>query len=232
MIILGLTGGIATGKSTVSKRFKSVHNLPVVDADVIARQVVEPGTSAYRKIVNHFGSSILLPDGHLDRPALGRVVFNNEKERQFLNSVVHPAVRKEMLRQVISAYIRGHDIVILDVPLLFESNLARFCSKTVVVTCDDSKQFERLRARDPHLSEEDARSRIAAQFPMEKKEKMATYVIDNNGSLEQLYAQVDDLVKNIRPNYLINMAEWLGPPVITGLLAALLFAFKTSKPKL
>lgn len=232
MIILGLTGGIATGKSTVSKYLKQHHNLTIVDADVIARQVVEPGTKAYDAIVKKFGDDILLPDKTLDRPALGRKVFGNEPNRQFLNSVVHPAVRKEMLKQAIKAYMKGYDIVVLDIPLLFESKLDRFCSSTLVVSCDGEKQLQRLLARDSHLSEEDAKKRIASQFPIEQKEEKATYVIKNETTLEDLYAKVDDLIAKVRPNSIVNYAEWLGPPVATGVLALAIFWFNNSKSKL
>ncbi|VVT45678.1 uncharacterized protein SAPINGB_P000836 [Magnusiomyces paraingens] len=233
MIILGLTGGIATGKSTVSKRLREHHKLTIVDADVIARQVVEPGTPAYKAIINHFGASVTLPDGKgLDRPALGRLVFGNEPNRQFLNSVVHPAVRREMLRQVALAYMRGCDIVVLDVPLLYESKLDRFCSSSVVVSCAEDTQLTRLLARDPHLSEDDARKRIASQMSMSEKEARAQHVIDNNGTLEELYDQIDALINKVRPNIIVNYAEWLGPPVATGLLAAAIYWFNVSRSKL
>lgn len=234
MLILGLTGGIATGKSTVSKRFAHKHKLPIVDADIIARQVVEPGTSAYKKIVDHFGPStpdLLLEDKTLNRPVLGRAVFGNEKERLFLNSVVHPAVRKEMLRQTIVAYVKGHDIVVLDIPLLFESKLDRFCSQTVAVSCPEDLEFKRLMARDSHLTEQDARNRIGSQMDLAVKREKANHVIDNSGSLEELYEQIDKLVEKIRPSVVSTWASWLGPPVATGVVAIALW-FHHSKAKL
>lgn len=234
MLILGLTGGIATGKSTVSKRLAEKHNLTIVDADIIARQVVEPGTSSYNKIVAHFGPStpdLLLPDKQLNRPVLGRAVFGNEPERLFLNSVVHPAVRKEMLRQAFAAYVRGCDIVVMDIPLLFESKLDRFCSTTVVVSCDEKLEFERLIARDPHLSEEDARKRIGSQMDLATKREKANHVIDNSGSLDDLYAQIDQLVAKVRPSSVSTLASWLGPPVATAFIAILLWV-QHSKAKL
>lgn len=232
MIILGLTGGIATGKSTVSKRLKEHYNLTIVDADIIARQVVEPGTNAYKAIVRKFGTDILLPDKTIDRPALGKAVFGNEPNRQFLNSVVHPAVRKEMLRQTIVAYFKGCDLVVLDVPLLFESKIDKFCSSSLVISCSDENQLQRLLKRDPHLSEEDANKRIASQMPMNEKCEKATYVINNDGSLEELYTQLDQLIARIRPNSLINMAEWLAPPVAAGALAFALYYFTGSRSRL
>lgn len=222
MLIVGLTGGIATGKSTVSKELRDKYGLPIVDADVIARQVVEPGTSAYKKIVEHFGPlnpDLLHENGTLNRPALGQTVFGNEKERQVLNSIVHPAVRYEMARQVLYHWITGKRLVILDVPLLFESKLDRFCGVTIVVSCSDDKQLERLLQRDSHLSKTDAEQRIASQMPVETKGLLADYTIDNNGTLEQLHDNVRQVVREVSPNTLLSTAEWLLPPL--GFLMAL-----------
>lgn len=236
MLILGLTGGIATGKSTVSSHLRSEHNIPIIDADVIARQVVEPGTPAYAKIVAHFQDKVpdlLLPPAeqdkalstntpgprYLNRPALGRAIFGNEKERLFLNSVVHPAVRREMLRQAVVAYLRGHDIVVLDVPLLFESKLDRFCSTSVVVACSPELEFTRLRARDAHLTEEDARQRIASQMDLDVKRSKAGLVIENDGTLEELKARVDEVVEKVKPSKVSTLVAWLGPPVALGSIA-------------
>jgi dephospho-CoA kinase len=222
MLIVGLTGGIATGKSTVSKRLKEKHGLPIVDADVIARQVVEPGTAAYNKIVAHFGPlnpNLLHPDGSLNRPALGQTVFGNEKERKVLNSIVHPAVRYEIARQVLWHWFTGRRLIILDVPLLFESKLDRFCGTTVVVSCSDERQLDRLLKRDPHLSKTDAEQRIGSQMSIEEKSQLADHTIDNNGSLDELFSNLDKLVTSLTPNILLSSAEWLVPPF--GLLMAI-----------
>lgn len=234
MLILGLTGGIATGKSTVSKHLRSKHNLAIVDADVIARLVVKPGTAAYKKIVEHFGPTtpdLLLEDGSLNRPALGRAIFGNEPERLFLNSVVHPAVRKEMLKQTVAAWVRGSDIVVLDIPLLFESKLDRFCSTTVVVSCSKEQELARLLARDSHLTEEDARKRIESQMTLEEKRARAGHIIDNSGSLEELYTQIDELIAKVRPSSVSTFATWLGPPIATGVALAMI-VFQKLRPKL
>lgn len=130
--VVGLTGGIATGKSTVSKRLQS-FGLPVVDADLIARQVVEPGTPALAKIVKHFGEDILQTDGSLDRPKLGAIVFNDEAQRKVLNSIVHPAVWKAIAWEVASHWLKGKKICILDVPLLIEGGMWKWVAKVVVV---------------------------------------------------------------------------------------------------
>lgn len=170
MLIIGLTGSIATGKSTVSALLASPpYSLPIIDADLLARQVVEPGTPAYKAIVNYFGPStpdLLLPpsDGDatssqppLNRPALGRRVFGTSEERKrdrmILNKIVHPAVRWEIYKALIYYYVRGHWAVVLDVPLLFESGMDLICGTVVVVGVrDPAVQMARLRSRDPHLS--------------------------------------------------------------------------------
>ena len=132
LAVVGLTGGIATGKSTVSKQLQS-FGLPVVDADLIARQVVSPGTPALAKIVKHFGEDILQADGTLDRPKLGAIVFNDEAQRKVLNGIVHPAVWKAILLEVVGHWLRGKKICVLDVPLLVEGGMWKWVAKVVVV---------------------------------------------------------------------------------------------------
>jgi dephospho-CoA kinase len=129
---VGLTGGIASGKSTVSKLLKAKH-IPIVDADVLARQVVQPGTPALSKIVAYFGNSILLPDGSLDRKKLGNIIFNDEAKRRKLNSIVHPAVRRAMLLGVLEHWFRGEKYCVMDIPLLIEGGIWKWVGKVVVV---------------------------------------------------------------------------------------------------
>ncbi|KAK4565876.1 Dephospho-CoA kinase cab5 [Recurvomyces mirabilis] len=219
MLLLGLTGSIATGKSTVSSLLSSPpYNLPVVDADKIARQVVEPGTAGYKAIVSHFGPStpdLLLPatpenggEGgpsgkgrFLNRPALGRRVFGEggEKERKTLNGIVHPAVRKEMYRQMIMAYLKGNWAVVLDVPLLFESGWEPLCGTIMVVAVRDPKvQIQRLRDRDSHLTAEDAQNRVNAQWDVRDKAERclrrgegAGVVVWNDGDKDDLKREID-----------------------------------------
>jgi dephospho-CoA kinase len=130
--VIGLTGGIATGKSTVSKQLKS-FGIPVVDADVIARQVVEPGTPALAQIVKHFGQDVLLPDGSLDRPKLGAVVFSDEAQRKALNGIVHPAVWRAIFWEVVTHWLKGKKFCVLDVPLLIEGGMYKWVADVVVV---------------------------------------------------------------------------------------------------
>lgn len=131
--MIGLTGGIATGKSTVSTLLSNTHHIPVIDADVLARTVVEPGTPALRSIVSAFGPSILFPDGSLDRKKLGSIIFEDEKKRRILNGIVHPAVRRGLVWGVLGCWWRGEKVCVLDVPLLIEGGLWKLVGKVVVV---------------------------------------------------------------------------------------------------
>jgi dephospho-CoA kinase len=197
-MILGLTGSIASGKSTVSKMI-SEFGIPIVDADVIAKQVVEAGEVAYQKIIETFGTEILLENGEIDRPALGAIIFHDPGRRQELNQIVHPEVRKVMLEQSKKLLDEGHQIVILDIPLLFESKLTSLVEKTIVVYVDEENQIKRLMERN-NLSEEEAMARIKSQIPIREKVKLADYIIDNNGTIEHTNKQVITLMTKIIGN--------------------------------
>ncbi|AKM20033.1 dephospho-CoA kinase [Geobacillus sp. FSL K6-0789] len=185
---IGLTGGIASGKSTVSAMMREL-GLPVIDADEAARAVVRPGEEAYRQIVAAFGPGILRADGEIDRAKLGAIVFNDEQQRKVLNAIVHPAVRKKMLAEK-EAHIRsGAKTVVLDIPLLFESGLTHWVDKVLVVYVDDDVQLRRLMARNG-FTEEEALARIRSQWPMAEKVKRADAVIDNNGTIEETRRQL------------------------------------------
>ncbi|ARI76832.1 dephospho-CoA kinase [Halobacillus mangrovi] len=191
-LVIGLTGSIASGKSTVSNLFTEL-NIPVVDADQISREVVEPGEPAYEQIVDTFGESILQDDKTLDRKQLGKVVFSDEEKRKQLNSIVHPQVRKEMLNKR-DHYISEHyPAVVLDIPLLFESKLTHYVDRVVVVYVSEETQLERLMERD-RSSREDAEQRIKAQIPVQQKAEMADAVIDNNGTIEESFQQLKDIL--------------------------------------
>lgn len=189
---IGLTGSIASGKSTVSLMFDDL-NIPVVDADKIAKEVVEPGERAYLKIVEAFGESILQSDRTLDRPALGAIIFADKSKRELLNSIVHPAVRETMLLQRDSHLKSGAKCVVLDIPLLFESKLTEFVDRTIVVFVDESVQLKRLMERDNYTKDE-AIQRIQSQMPLKDKVKLADAVIDNNGSKSTSYVQLKKLL--------------------------------------
>ncbi|OCK74331.1 dephospho-CoA kinase-like protein [Lepidopterella palustris CBS 459.81] len=248
MLLLGLTGSIATGKSTVSSMLSHPpYSLPVIDADLLARKVVEPGTSGYNSIVRYFSPTtpdLLLPEGSngasskgrpLNRPALGRRVFGTTedriRDRKVLNGIVHPAVRKEMYKQMVWAYLRGHWAVVLDVPLLFESGWERYCGTILVVAVTDPViQMKRLRERDPHLSEEDAKNRVLSQGDVrEKAERVMRrgpgrgVVVWNDVGKEELKREVDRVMDEVRrssPKWW-GWLLWVCPPLagIVGLVS-------------
>lgn len=193
-LIIGLTGSIGTGKSTIAKRFKALH-IPVVDADLIAREVVEPGEVAYHNIVETFGESILQQDNTLDRKALGRVVFQDEAKRKQLNDIIHPAIRREMLRQRDEFVEAGARCVVLDIPLLYESKLTDYVEKVIVVSVDPEQQLQRVVARDQG-NEAEAKQRIQSQIPVSEKAKLADAVIDNNGTIASSYDQLEVILAN------------------------------------
>jgi dephospho-CoA kinase len=219
MKLIGLTGGISTGKSTVSALLKE-QNIPIIDADKIARDIVEPGRKANQLIRQHFGDEVFLPDGHLDRPKLGQIIFQDPEKRKILNRCTHPYVRLEMLKQAFIYWIQGADLVIFDVPLLIESKLDRFMSTTVVVYCSDVLQLQRLRRRD-NLSEEQALQRMKAQMPMTDKVAKADIVLDNSSDLLQLEIQVKNMTKKLKPSTFTWLFEYAGPPVALVLLSVL-----------
>ncbi|MEH7400413.1 dephospho-CoA kinase [Gottfriedia acidiceleris] len=193
--IFGLTGSIASGKSTVSNFLKEL-NVPIVDADVIAKEVVEIGQPAYKKIVEAFGSEVLLNSGEINRPFLGSIIFNNKEKRLQLNEIVHPEVRREMKEQADRYIKEGEPLVILDIPLLYEGNSIELVEKVIVVTVSEENQLKRLMNRNG-LSKEDALLRIASQIPVKEKAARADYVIDNNGDFEDTKRQVKDLLNKI-----------------------------------
>src|SRR5690625_4107990 len=142
-LVIGLTGSIGTGKSLIADKFRE-WSIPVVDADLIAREVVEPDRATYRKIVETFGEEILHDDKTLNRRALGRIVFGDEEKRKQLNAIIHPAIRQEMLQQRDDWVEKGEKCVVLDIPLLYESKLTHFVEKVIVVYVDEAIKLERI----------------------------------------------------------------------------------------
>lgn len=214
MLVIGLTGGIASGKSTVSKEFAE-SGIPIIDADVIARQVVEPGRKAYEQVVAAFSDDVAglvdSTDLSLNRPALGKAVFGKPEKLKILNKIVHGAVKKEMLWQLAKAYAGGHKMVILDVPLLFESGIHSICGTTVTVFTEKETQFKRLLERNPELSEEDARKRIGSQLSNEDRNYRADIVLDNNGNLGQLKENVQSVIAEVSPSWIWHYADLIPP---------------------
>jgi len=191
-LIIGLTGSIGTGKSMIAAKFQELQ-IPVVDADIIAREVVEPKREAYVKIVETFGTEILHEDGTLNRKALGQIVFNDEAKRKKLNEIIHPAIRKEMLKKRDHLVEQGEQCVVLDIPLLYESGLTHFVDKVIVVFTDPDVQLKRIMARD-NSTEQEAKSRINSQIPVAEKAKKADAVIDNNGTKESSRKQLETIL--------------------------------------
>ncbi|MER2030790.1 MAG: dephospho-CoA kinase [Solibacillus sp.] len=191
-MIIGLTGSIASGKSTVAKMIES-YGLPIVDADVVARQVVEPGTPTLKKIAEAFGPEVIAHDGSMDRAKVGSIIFHNEEMRKTLNSIIHPAIREEMLRQRDEFISFGEKNIFMDIPLLFESKLEHFVEKIIVVSVKREVQLQRLMERNG-LSVEEANARIATQIPVIEKEQLADAVIHNNGTLEDTAIQLQNVL--------------------------------------
>jgi len=192
MRVLGLTGGIGSGKSLVAQMFREL-GAEVIDADQLARDVVEPGQPALDEIVKAFGRDILLPDGRLNRGRLAAVIFADPAARQRLNAITHPRIRARMDTEV-AARTQRSGVLILDIPLLYENGRTGIVEKVVVVWVDPATQLQRLTERDG-LSVEDARQRIAAQMPLDDKRARADYVIDNTGSREATRRQVEAIFR-------------------------------------
>ena len=184
-MVIGLTGGIATGKTTVSNYLKEL-GYPVIDADVVARQVVEPGTKGLRMITDTFGEKVLTSDGQLDRQQLAQLVFTSSEQLQQLNRILQPIIR-ELIQELIST--SKDSVVVIDVPLLYEQHYEELCDVVMVVSVQPQQQLERLMNRN-HLTMDEAKNRVTSQMPLSSKERLADVVIDNNGSVEENRQQV------------------------------------------
>jgi dephospho-CoA kinase len=191
MLLVGLTGNIGSGKSTVDQLL-SERGATIIDADVLSRRAVEIGTPAYRAIVERWGTSILGPDGMLDRGALRRIVFSDPAELEQLNSLVHPEVERMRAELVEAARLRGDKLVVCDVPLLFERKMTDLFDRIVLVDAPRPVRLERL-VRERGLKETEAMDMIVAQMPAELKRARADFIIDNIGTLTQLDARVAEV---------------------------------------
>lgn len=196
MVVAGLTGGIATGKSTVAAIFEEA-GARLIDADRIAREAVRKGSPAHRDIVAHFGMDVLLGDGEIDRKRLAVIIFNNPAAQRALEHIVHPQVKQEVDRRVALIRRQAPDaLIILDIPLLFEAGMQRGLDAVIVVYAPEHLQLARLMARDG-LTEPEALARIRAQMPIESKRALATRVIDNSGSREQTRQQALEIYRQL-----------------------------------
>ena len=191
MFLVGLTGNIGSGKSTVAQLL-SERGATIIDADVLARRAVEQGTEAFRAILERWGTSILAPDGTLDRAALRRAVFSDQAELEQLNAIVHPEVERMRAALVRQARQRGDRLVVCDIPLLFERNLTAGYDRIVLVDAPRPVRLERL-VRERGLRETEAMDMIVAQMPAELKRARADFVIDNVGTLTQLDQRVTEV---------------------------------------
>ena len=184
---IGLTGGIATGKSSAARLLEQRYGLPVLDADLYARQALEPSQPATEAVLGRFGTEVVSSSGVVDRRALGAIVFSNPDQRHWLQQLVHPIVRQRFDQELIR--LNTKPAVVLMIPLLFESGLEQLCSETWLVDCDESQQLQRLMARD-QLSETDARARMTAQWPLARKRPLADVLISNRADAAALNAQL------------------------------------------
>ncbi|HAB7636121.1 TPA_asm: dephospho-CoA kinase [Listeria monocytogenes] len=195
---IGLTGSVATGKSTVSNMIQHA-GIPLVDADIAARKVVEPGTEGLKEIVAYFGEEILLADGTLDRAKLGEIIFKDKEKREKLNEITHPRVKEYMLEARERFFRTGEELVFFDIPLLFESHLESLVDQIIVVWTTPETELKRLMERN-NLTKEEALARINSQIGIDEKAKKADFVINNNESLEktqkQVYTFIERFVKN------------------------------------
>ncbi|EGA88698.1 dephospho-CoA kinase [Planococcus donghaensis MPA1U2] len=193
-MIIGLTGSIASGKSTVSKMLKD-EGYPIIDADLVARLVVEPGSETLEQIKQAFGPEVISPDGSMNRAKVGEIIFNDPVSRKTLNDIIHPAIRQEMLKQRFELIEQGFKTIIMDIPLLFESRLQYLVDKILVVSVTEENQFKRLVERNS-FTEKEARARINSQLPMSVKEDGADAVIYNNGTFEETKQQLSRILEN------------------------------------
>lgn len=200
-LVIGLTGGIASGKSTISSILKAV-GWPVIDADLIARQIVMPGSKGLEQIVNRFGLQMLNSDGMLDRKKLGKTVFDDPKKLSDLDKIEHPLIQEAIDSQLDEFKKQHLPVVVLDVPLLFETGMDEECDLTVLAVVDQATQLKRLMKRD-QISKMDAVKKISSQMSLKEKMQRADVIIDNNGTLEQTRSQVAELVDRVSQHQLL-----------------------------
>ena len=189
MKIVGLTGGISSGKSTVSSYLKQLK-IPVIDADQVARKVVEPNSQGAIEIRKTFGSDVFEEDGSLNRQKLGALIFSNAENRQKLDDLLQPLIKIMILDEIEEYRQKGENMIVLDLPLLFEKQYEELCEDIIVVYISKELQLERLMRRNQYTKQE-ALSRIDSQLSIEEKRKRATVLLDNQGTIQQLYHQVE-----------------------------------------
>ena len=190
--ILGITGSIATGKSTVVNIFKQ-YGFSVVDADIIAREVVEPNTAGLKKVVETFGSSVLCSDGSLNRKQLGQIIFSDTKKRQALNALLAPFLQEAIIEQIKRASAVS-SLVIADIPLLYEAGYDKYMDQVAIVYIPEDLQVQRLMKRD-RITKKEAQKKVASQLSIEEKKKRADIIFDNQESLSSIRQQIFSWLK-------------------------------------
>ena len=200
---IGLTGGIGSGKTTAARRFAAL-GARVYHADEISRHALDPCSECYSRVIETFGMDVVQDDGEIDRRRLGAIVFADESKRRVLNSIIHPYVINELLSSAEKDLQKDpNGVAVFEVPLLFESGMDAQMDATIVVVCDEEARIRRVMERD-QLSREQVLSRVRAQMPEEEKRKRADYILENNGSHEQLLQQVDVLYATLKAKESIN----------------------------
>lgn len=195
---VGLTGGIATGKSTTSNILRSQYNLPVIDADELAKQALNVGEAPFKAVVQHFGPGILQTDQQIDRAKLAQLVFTDVKNRLVIESYIHPYVQKKMQELKQHYQSRGAKSCLYDVPLLFEKNLESQFDQTILVYSPKNLQVERIRLRNPTWSDAEIEQRLKSQLDIEVKRTKANYIIENVGTLDDLQKQIAIMVQTLQ----------------------------------
>ena len=198
MLVLGLTGNIGCGKSSLSAIFRE-NDIDIVDADIIARQIYND-EKLLKKVYDTFGYDIKNEDGSLNRKALGKIVFNDDEKLILLNKLTHPVIRQNVTKEIKEYKKQNKKIVVLDAALLIESEYLSFVDKLLVVTCNEEIQIERIKNRD-NCSTEEALSRIKSQMTQENKVKYADYIIDNSGTLDELKKKAFIFLNYIKENW-------------------------------
>ncbi len=195
-LVLGLTGGIASGKSTADAFFLKC-NLPVIDSDVIAHDILNIGQLGYKKVISYFGQDILNSDRTLNRKKLGQSVFNDQSKLNVLNQITHPLIFSEIEDKITQNKLLKEPVVIVDAPLLFETKVKNYCDKTLLIAVPEELQLQRLMTRD-RLNKTEALNRIKTQMPLSQKEKLADYVITNTGTIKELETKLANLLCELK----------------------------------